>query len=82
MRSLVRCLVASVALLATVSMSMADDFLFKANDYTVCGRASLEISALCPEHMKNMIHRAMSDGYLKLVAHVPDTEYVWEKLRS
>lgn len=58
------------------------DFLFKANDYTVCGRASLEISALCPEHMKNMIHRAMSDGYLKLVAHVPDTEYVWEKLRS
>ena len=32
MRSLVRCLVASVALLATVSLSMADDFLFKAND--------------------------------------------------
>ncbi|MEI8383085.1 MAG: SGNH/GDSL hydrolase family protein [Planctomycetota bacterium] len=32
MRSLVRCLVASVMMLTTVSMAMADDFLFKAND--------------------------------------------------
>ncbi len=32
MRSLVRCLVASLMMLTTVSMAMADDFLFKAND--------------------------------------------------
>ena len=32
MRSLVRCLVASVMMLTTISMAMADDFLFKAND--------------------------------------------------
>ncbi len=32
MRSLVRCLVASVMMLTTVSMAIADDFLFKAND--------------------------------------------------
>ena len=58
------------------------EFHFNANDYTVCSRASLEISELCPEYMKDMIHRAMLDGYLKLVAYVPDTEYAWEKLQS
>lgn len=57
------------------------DFHFKSG-LTICSRASLEISDLCPENMKLMIHRAWADGYLKLVAYVPDSEYAWEKLQS
>ena len=57
------------------------EFHFKSG-FTICSRASLEISELCPEHIKLMIHRAMGEGYLKLVAYVPDTEYAWEKLQS
>ena len=57
------------------------EFHFKSG-YTIVSRASLEISAMCPEHMKLMIHRAMGEGYLKLAAYVPDPEYSWEKLQS
>jgi len=43
-------------------------------------RAYIEVSDVCPTNIKLAIHRAMSDGYLKAVACVKDSEYMWEKL--
>lgn len=56
-----------------------NDFTF-VHGHTVYSRASLEISAMCPSHMRMVIERAILDGYLKPVAYMKDTEYMWEKL--
>jgi hypothetical protein len=56
-----------------------DDFTF-VHGHAVYSRASIEISAMCPSHMRMMIERAICDGYLKPVAYMKDTEYLWEKL--
>lgn len=55
------------------------DFTF-VHGFSVYSRASLEISALCPAHIRLAIERALCDGYLKPVAYMKDTEYMWEKL--
>jgi hypothetical protein len=56
------------------------DFHFSHDGFTLTPRASLEISSMCPSHMRMMIERALVDGYLKPVAYMKDTEYMWEKL--
>lgn len=45
-------------------------------------RASIEISGQCPSNMSLMIQRAITEGYIKSVAYVPDAEYAWEQLQS
>ena len=56
-----------------------NDFTF-VHGHTVYSRASIEISNQCPITMRLMIERALCDGYLKPVAYMKDTEYMWEKL--
>jgi len=55
------------------------DFLMS-DGISLIPRANIEISDMCPSNLKMAIHRAMSDGYLKCVAHVKENEYMWEKL--
>lgn len=43
-------------------------------------RAYIEISDVCPTNIKLAIHRAITDGYLKVVACVKEKDYMWEKL--
>ena len=56
-----------------------NDFTF-VHGVSVYSRASIEISSQCPVHMRLIIERALCDGYLKPVAYMKDTEYMWEKL--
>lgn len=43
-------------------------------------RAMLHILPECPTHVREMINWASTQGYLKTVAHVHDSELMWEAL--
>jgi hypothetical protein len=58
------------------------DFHFCHDGVTLTPRASLEISPVCPSHMRLMIERAIVDGYLRPVAHMREDEFMWEKLQT
>ena len=59
----------------------SDESGFYINDgYTVAGRAGLEITEDCPSSYKEMIQYAHTRGWIRLVAHMHDHEYMWEKL--
>ena len=56
------------------------DFSFSHDGHTLTPRASLEISELCPSYMRSMIERAILEGYLRPVAYVKESDFMWEKL--
>jgi hypothetical protein len=58
------------------------DWHFKADEFTLVSRTELEISELCPHSVKQALWRAIGDGHIKLVANIPEREYMWEKLQS
>ncbi len=43
-------------------------------------RAMLHILPDCPTHIKEHVHWAYENGYIKCVAHVQGKELTWEKL--
>lgn len=45
-------------------------------------RAMLHVSPECPAHIRHHIIWAMSEGYLKCVAHMVDYEYTMDKLKE
>jgi hypothetical protein len=45
-------------------------------------RAAIEISDRCPEELKMAIIRGFASGHVKMVANIPEREYLWEKLQS
>lgn len=57
-----------------------DSDFFMSDGIKLVPRAYIEISDVCPSNLKLSIHRAMADGYLKVVACVKDKDYMWEKL--
>lgn len=60
-----------------------DDPDFKIVDgLTVYPRAMVHILPQCPWQVRDQINFALAKGYLKLVAHVPDNQLVWEKLSN
>jgi hypothetical protein len=58
------------------------DWCFKADEFTLVSRTELEISELCPHSVKQALWRAIGDGHIKLVANIPEREFIWEKLQS
>lgn len=58
------------------------DFHFSHDGITLTPRAGLEISPVCPTHMRSMIERALLDGYLKPVAYMRQDEFMWEQLQA
>lgn len=58
------------------------NFHFCHDGITLTPRASLEISPVCPAHMRSMIERAILDGYLRPVAYVREDEFMWEQLQT
>ena len=56
------------------------DFSFSHDGVVLTPRASLEISDICPCNMRLTIERAILDGYLRPVAYMKESEYIWEKL--
>jgi hypothetical protein len=55
-------------------------FLLK-DAFTVCQRASIEISKDCPASYKTIIAQAYENGWLKPVAHVYGKELTMDALR-
>ena len=43
-------------------------------------RASFELSRMCPENYKQVIDECIRNGWLKPVAHMKESEWIWEKL--
>lgn len=58
------------------------DFSFQADKFTMYPRASFEISPGCPKQYKEIIQECIHYGWLKSVAHMKDSEYMWEILQK
>ena len=43
-------------------------------------RASFELSPMCPENYKQVIDECIRNGWLKSVAHMKESEWIWEQL--
>jgi hypothetical protein len=50
------------------------------NGLTITPRAGFEISQRCPENYRSLIQECIQHGWLKPVAYVKESEYVWEEL--
>jgi len=62
-------------------MILQDDPGFYITDgMTVSGRAGYMISPDCPPEYKTVIEHAWRQGWIKPVAHMLESEYMWEKL--
>lgn len=65
----------------TVRAIRQDDNNFNINDGMIAyPRAMLHITPECPQSVRNDIMWAVNNGYLKCVAHVHDSELMWEAL--
>jgi len=58
------------------------DWHFSPDNVSFVSRSELEISELCPYNLKQALWRAIEGGHIKLVANIPEREYMWEKLQS
>jgi flavoprotein len=43
-------------------------------------RATIEISQCCPDNYKSLINECVEHGWLRPVAYMKESEYIWEKL--
>ena len=46
----------------------------------MAARAGIEISQRCPDNYASLIAECINHGWIKPVAHMRESEYVWEKL--
>lgn len=47
-----------------------------------CPRAGFEISKSCPKEYRQILMQSMSHGWIKPVAHMMDSELMWDQLRE
>ena len=50
------------------------------NGLTITPRAGFEISQRCPENYRSLIQECIQHGWIKPIAYVKESEYVWEEL--
>ena len=64
------------------TLSQGDsDFQF-VDGFALVPRASLYLSPDCPTKYQQIIQDCVNRGWLKMTAHMKDSEYTWEKLQS
>lgn len=56
------------------------DFTFSPDGVMIVSRAGFEISSGCPKNYREVILECIQNGWLKPVAHMKESEFVWEKL--
>lgn len=49
---------------------------------TVTPRAGFEINERCPKEYRDVINQCLLSGWLKPIAYMKDSEYMWETLRE
>ena len=66
---------------STIRPIKQDDPGFYISDgYKLAGRAGLVISPDCPSDIAFAIRQAMSNKWITMVAHIKDSELMWEEL--
>lgn len=66
-----------------IKMIIQDDPDFYITDgLMVSGRAGYILSPDCPPEYVRLIDHAWQQGWMKPVAHVLESEYMWEKLKE
>ena len=60
--------------------SKDQDFTFSPDGITLVSRAAIEISQRCPENYRDLILECINHGWVKPVAYMKESEYIWEKL--
>jgi hypothetical protein len=64
-----------------IKMILQDDPGFYITDgIALSGRAGFILTPDCPPEYVTMINHAWREGWIKSVAHVLESEYVWEML--
>ncbi|CAB4137578.1 hypothetical protein UFOVP328_39 [uncultured Caudovirales phage] len=58
-----------------------DDFCI-ISGYAYYPRAGVEITSKCPADYRATIKLAITKGWVEPVAHVKESEYMWEKLND
>lgn len=65
-----------------IKLVMPNDQSFIINDgIVIAPRASFKITTSCPEDYKEIILRCIEYGWLQPVAHMLDSELMWEELK-
>jgi hypothetical protein len=52
------------------------------NGITMAPRAGFEISGECPNEYKKIIQQCYHNGWLKPIAYIKESDYMWEKLND
>ena len=66
-----------------IKMILQDDPDFYITDgLAVSGRAGYILTPNCPKEYVVMIDHAWRQGWIKPVAHMLESEYMWEKLKE
>ena len=55
------------------------DFIIE-DGITIATRAAMEITKDCPKEYMLIIEKCINRGWLKPVAYMKESEYIWEKL--
>ena len=58
------------------------DWHFSPDMFRLVPRAGFELSEYCPQEYRQIIADCISQGWLKPVAHMQDSEYTWELLQK
>lgn len=56
------------------------DWFISADNFSVTPRASFQIAQGCPVEYARIISECIQVGWLKPIAHMKESEYMWEKL--
>jgi hypothetical protein len=56
------------------------DFTFSHDGFTLTPRAGFQISSGCPQNYREIISECIEYGWLKPIAHMKESEFVWEEL--
>ncbi len=73
-----------IATKSRIKTIKAGDRLWNIHDglHVVVPRAGFEISERCPKEYRDVINQCLLSGWLKPIAYMKDSEYMWEKLRE
>ena len=58
------------------------DFTFSPDGIMLVSRATIEISQRCPENYRDLILECMTHGWIRPVANMKESEFVWETLQK
>jgi hypothetical protein len=61
-------------------IKQGDDNFFMTDGIQMVARAGIEISQRCPDSYQSMIQECINHGWIKPVAYMKESEYIWEKL--